>query len=83
MRLIDKLRIRRMLDGMRGQAPADVAALARALSSFSVMAAALSDLLSEVDVNPITVHASGCVAVDALVVVGSGTDSSDSGEPDV
>ena len=32
------------------------------------MAAALSDVLSEIDVNPLVVHTGGCLAVDALVV---------------
>jgi hypothetical protein len=30
--------------------------------------AALGDVLSEVDLNPVIVHAGGCVIVDALVV---------------
>jgi hypothetical protein len=32
------------------------------------MAAALGDVIDEIDINPVIVHPGGCVAVDALVV---------------
>ena len=32
------------------------------------MVAGLTDELQEIDVNPVVVHAGGCIAVDALVV---------------
>jgi acyl-CoA synthetase (NDP forming) len=67
-RLIDRLRSRPLLDGLRGGPPADVAALARALAGFSVLADALGDLLEEIDVNPVIVGERGCMAVDALVI---------------
>jgi acyl-CoA synthetase (NDP forming) len=67
-RLIDGLAIRPMLDGARGASPSDVDALARAVSRLSVLAVELGDLIDELDVNPVIVSASGCVAVDALVV---------------
>jgi acetate---CoA ligase (ADP-forming) len=67
-RLIDGLAIRPMLDGVRGAPPSDVDALARAVSRLSVLAVELGDLIDELDVNPVIVSASGCVAVDALVV---------------
>ena len=57
-----------MLDGQRGQPAADVDAYCEAAARFSVMVDALRDNLSEVDVNPIIVHESGCTIVDALVV---------------
>lgn len=66
-RLIDRLEARRFLDGTRGAPPADVAALARALSRLSVLARDLGDLIGALDVNPIIVGSRGCVAVDALV----------------
>ena len=37
-------------------------------SQFSAVIAAMGDLLSEVDLNPVIVHAEGCNIVDALVV---------------
>jgi acyl-CoA synthetase (NDP forming) len=68
LRLIDRLKIRPILDGVRGAAPSDVAELARAVSRMSVIADDLGDLVDAVDVNPVIVSPTGCVAVDALVV---------------
>jgi acyl-CoA synthetase (NDP forming) len=67
-RCVDRLQLRPMLDGQRGQPPADVAAFCEAAARFSVMVDTLRDTLSEVDVNPIIVHESGCTIVDALIV---------------
>jgi acyl-CoA synthetase (NDP forming) len=67
-RLIDRLAIRPLLDGLRGAPPSDVDALARAASRLSVLALELGDLIAELDVNPVIVSPSGCVAVDALIV---------------
>lgn len=67
-RCVDRLQLRQMLDGQRGQPPADVDAFCEAAARFSVMVDTLRDKLSEVDVNPIIVHESGCTVVDALVV---------------
>jgi acyl-CoA synthetase (NDP forming) len=39
-----------------------------AAAVFSSIVAALADNIDEIDINPIIVHAQGCVAVDALVV---------------
>jgi acyl-CoA synthetase (NDP forming) len=68
MRMIDALRLRPVLDGARGSDPADVAALARAVSRLSVLAVELGDLIAELDANPVIVSPAGCLAVDALVV---------------
>jgi len=67
-RHIDRLKARRLLDGMRGQAAADVAALASAVAALSVLAAEVGDLIAGLDINPIIVGATGCIAVDALVI---------------
>ncbi len=66
--LIDRLRVRPMLDGVRGAPPADIEALARAVARLSLLAADLGDQLDALDVNPVIVTSQGCVAVDALVV---------------
>jgi len=68
LRLIDRLKIRPVLDGVRGAAPSDVAALAHAVSRMGVLADELGDLIDAIDVNPVIVSPTGCVAVDALVV---------------
>ena len=67
-RLIDRLAIRPLLDGVRGAPPGDVDALAHAVSRLSVLAVELGDRLAALDVNPMIVSPSGCVAVDALLV---------------
>jgi len=67
-RLIDGLAIRPLLDGVRGAPPSDVGALARAVSRLSVLAVELGDVIAELDVNPVIVSPSGCIAVDALLI---------------
>ena len=59
--------VRALLDGVRGQPAADVAAAAEAASRVSHLAAALGRRLVELDVNPLIVGVagSGAVAVDA------------------
>ncbi len=66
-RMIARLKCRALLEGLRGAPPCDQAALAAALAAFSVLAAELGDLLSELDVNPVILGPKGLVAVDALV----------------
>jgi acetate---CoA ligase (ADP-forming) len=66
-KLIDRLGVRPLLDGVRGAPPADVNSLARALSRLSPLAGDLGDLIGALDVNPVIVGPRGCVAVDALV----------------
>jgi acyl-CoA synthetase (NDP forming) len=68
VRLVDRLQVRPILDGVRGAPPVDVGAVARAVSRLSVLAADLGDLLEALDVNPLIAGPGGCVAVDALVV---------------
>jgi acetate---CoA ligase (ADP-forming) len=67
-RLIDRLAMRPLLDGVRGAPPADVGALARVVSRLSVLAVELGDVIAELDVNPVIVSPHGCVAVDVLIV---------------
>ncbi|HEY1330078.1 MAG TPA: acetate--CoA ligase family protein [Actinomycetota bacterium] len=69
--MLDRLRVRPMLDGARGAPAADVPAIARAVARLSVLAADVGDLLRAVDVNPLIAGPGGCVAVDALVIVGT------------
>jgi len=68
--LIDRLRLRPLLDGHRGAMPVDVAALSLALARFSVLCSALTPAMQEMDVNPVIATAEGCLAVDALVAAG-------------
>jgi acyl-CoA synthetase (NDP forming) len=71
-RLIDRLRIRPLLDGVRGQPPADVRALADAMVRLGWLAHDLGEHLEALDANPVICGPNGCVAVDALVIPRSG-----------
>lgn len=66
--MIRRLRVARLLDGVRGDAPSDIDAAAQALSAFSQACAGLAGHLAELDVNPVVVTKSGVIAVDALVL---------------
>jgi acyl-CoA synthetase (NDP forming) len=70
-RIVDRLAVRPILDGVRGAEPADVDALANALARLSVLATDLGDVMAALDVNPVIVGPKGCVAVDALVEIPS------------
>lgn len=67
-RCVDRLHLRPMLDGMRGNPAADIDAFCNLAARFSTMVDTLRDGLAEIDVNPIIVHESGCTIVDGLVV---------------
>ena len=67
-RLLDTLQQRPLLDGLRDRPAVDRDAFCAAAERFSIMAAALGDVIDEIDVNPVIVHPRGCIAVDALVV---------------
>jgi hypothetical protein len=67
-RMIDRLRMRPLLDGVRGTAAADVDALGRAVVALSWLAHDLGDHLEALDANPVICGPDGCVAVDALVI---------------
>ena len=59
-----------LLEGMRGQGPADIDALIHTLTTLSAFAAANADRLESLDLNPFLVRprGEGAVAVDALIV---------------
>lgn len=68
LRIIDRLAVRPLFNGVRGGPALDVRGLATAFSKFSVMISALGESLAEADVNPLIVNAQGVFAVDGLVV---------------
>ena len=68
--MIRSLKILPLLEGVRGAKPCDLNALTVALAAFSAACAALSDCLSEMDVNPVILSHDGLVAVDALMIAG-------------
>jgi hypothetical protein len=67
-RLIDRLKVRPLLDGVRGQPAADVDSLTKAVVALSWLAHDLGERIEALDVNPVIAGADGCVAVDALVI---------------
>ncbi|MBT6204013.1 MAG: acetate--CoA ligase family protein [Rhodospirillaceae bacterium] len=64
------LKAGKLLDGVRGAAPADRDALVDAVVKLSVLALELEGALAELDINPLLVRESGVVVLDALVVPG-------------
>jgi acetate---CoA ligase (ADP-forming) len=66
--MISQLRVHKLLSGVRGAPPADLAALAHAVASVSALAVDLGDRLLALDVNPLICGPDGAIAVDALAV---------------
>ncbi|WP_020590320.1 acetate--CoA ligase family protein [Kiloniella laminariae] len=68
LRLIDNLKLKALLEGVRGARPTDMDALLDCITRFASMVHALGDLVSEFDINPLFALPQGCIALDALVV---------------
>ena len=67
-RLVDRLKLRSLLDSTRhGRAPA-IDDFCAAAARFSAVVAGLGDTVGEIDLNPVIVHADGCTIVDALII---------------
>ena len=69
--MIDEIRGRAVLDGARGAPPADLDALANAISKLSIFAAENSDTIQTIDINPFLALPKGALAVDALIIPSS------------
>ena len=69
-RMLGRLKLFALLEGVRGGPTGDIDSLCDALARFSVLCAALSDVMTEADVNPIFVGEAGVTAVDALIGAG-------------
>jgi acetate---CoA ligase (ADP-forming) len=68
LRMLGRLRVTGLLAGVRGQPPADAAAVAEAVVAVSAIARELGDQLEALDINPLICGPAGAVAVDALAV---------------
>jgi hypothetical protein len=66
--MLQELKGRRLLEGLRGRPAADRQALARAIVALSRFAAAHADELESVDVNPLLALPDRAIALDALIV---------------
>jgi acyl-CoA synthetase (NDP forming) len=67
-RLMGRLKLHALLSSRRHKQPPDLTEFCKTAARFSAVVAQLGELLSEMDLNPVIVHAGGCVIVDALVV---------------
>jgi succinyl-CoA synthetase beta subunit len=69
---LQKLRGAKLLAGVRGAPPADVAAVAQVVLTIGRLMQSVPEL-TEIDINPLMVHAHGhgATALDALIVGGS------------
>jgi hypothetical protein len=67
IRALARLRMRPVLDGVRGRPPADIDSLAEVIIRFSELAVDGAGLIGAIDVNPVIAGPSGAVAVDALI----------------
>jgi acyl-CoA synthetase (NDP forming) len=67
--MLAELKAAPLLNGFRGAAKADSAALSQLISQVSVLAAGLREQVSEIEINPVLVHpvGQGVTVVDALV----------------
>lgn len=72
-RMIAETKAAAVLKGVRGAPPADIAALATALSRLSIFAAANAEQIESIDINPFLVRpeGQGVCALDAVVVGGA------------
>jgi acyl-CoA synthetase (NDP forming) len=68
-RMLDDLRGRAILEGVRGRPPVDREALERFISAVSVFGAALGGRLCELELNPVVANEKDAVAVDWLLVM--------------
>ena len=68
--LLDELKGAAVLSGVRGEKPADRAALAQLMAALSRFAADHANTIAEIDLNPVIVHPAGegLTVVDALIV---------------
>jgi hypothetical protein len=66
--MVDRLKVRPLLDGVRGHPASNVEALAKAVVAFSWLGNDLGKHMDGLDANPIVCGPTGCVAVDALVI---------------
>jgi len=70
LELIGQLKGAALLDGLRGEKPADKIALAELIAALSRFAADHTEAVAEIDLNPVIVHPAGdgLTVVDALIV---------------
>jgi acetyltransferase len=68
-RMLDELKGRAILGGVRGRAAVNRAALEKMISAVSVFGAAAGGRLRELDLNPVLAGPDGALAVDWLMML--------------
>ena len=72
-----RLRVARLLAGVRGRPPVDEDAVVEAVVRFGALCVELAGALAAVDVNPLLAGPAGVIAVDALVIPAGATSARD------
>ncbi|MDM8165779.1 acetate--CoA ligase family protein [Roseovarius sp.] len=67
-RMLDRLKSKQILNGVRGAPPVDRAALCRMIAAVSRFGASAGDWLQELDLNPVLAGPEGAIAVDCLLI---------------
>jgi hypothetical protein len=65
--MLSRLRVAPLLTGFRGRPPANLGAIAKAITAVSAIACELDGELAALDINPLICGPSGAVAADVLV----------------
>jgi acetate---CoA ligase (ADP-forming) len=68
--MISQIRGSKILQGFRGQPPADTKTIAECIERLSQLSAELPDVV-DLDVNPLVAFANGCKALDARIIIAS------------
>ena len=66
--LLSGLKVSKLLAGVRGAAPADLGAIAKAIAGVAELASELGDHIQALDINPLICSPTGATAVDALII---------------
>jgi acetyltransferase len=69
LRMLDELKCRVLLDGVRGKPPVDKTSLAGMIAAVSRFGAAAGPRLAELDLNPVLAGPDGAIAVDWLMML--------------
>ena len=69
LRMINEIKMQKMLNGFRGLPPVDREALAEMIVKVSELAIELEDYIKEIDLNPVIANEDGVFGVDARIIL--------------